>query len=77
MRRLEAGANHSSLKERMVALRAVELRFVVLEKVESIEDAEICVTGAVVERVGIVSWIVSGESGWTSILLFEIQLLYS
>jgi hypothetical protein len=76
VRRLEADAKYSSLKERTWAPRTVVLRFVVAEKVLSISEEGIGVTisDSEVDAVGktTVSWIVSGESDWTSIAFFIV-----
>ncbi len=74
-----APAKYSSETERMVEFRAVEVRFVVREKVMSI-DAEgtgVTVMEEVVEEEGRgrVSWIVSGERDWTSIVLGRFACL--
>ena len=66
VRRLEADAKYSSLKERTRAPRTVVLRFVVVEKVPSISDEGIGVTTGDDEADAgdktPMSWMVSGES---------------
>lgn len=69
VRRLDALANHSSLKERIEAPRVAEVRFVVLAKCESIDVNEIGVVDeGDVEGGTMVSWMVSGERAWTSMV---------
>jgi hypothetical protein len=70
--RLLAAAKYSSEKERMRAPRVADVRFVVRAKVASISEAGIG-DGALEEeawtgREVVVSWMVSGERAWTSMM---------